>query len=332
MAAAPTHAGWFRMDAVDDVERRALPEFFDGSSATKTPQAYTHMRNLLVTTYREAPNLHLSVTESRRHIAADVGSVMRLHQFLEHWGLINYCGAHSASNGPVLGSAPPPPSAASATDLSVRAPLALGGGEWSAQETLALVEALDVLGPDASWDDVAAQVGRSAEDCVAHFLALPIEEPYAPMAGSERPNGAPEAADESTNDAMLCQLALLANAVAPTRKRPHDDVEATAAAAAVATATASLQSAARGAASSVLAHAVALHSREDPALGSLFASVVDAQVRLVETKLANLEEVASLMHREREQLERLRSRQRLAACSTHTSPAEQPKRDDAPAP
>ena len=324
MAAAPAHAGWFRLDAVDDVERRALPEFFDGSSATKTPQAYTHMRNLLVSTYREAPNLHLSVTESRRHIAADVGSVMRLHQFLEHWGLINYCGALSASNGPVLGSAQPPPSAASATDLSVRPPLALGGGEWSAQETLALVEALDVLGPDGGWDDVAAQVGRSAEDCVAHFLALPIEEPYAPMAGSERPNG--EAA-APTNDAMLCQLALLANAVAPTRKRPHDDVDATVAAAAAATG--SLQAAARGAASSVLAHAVALHSQEDPAIGSLFATVVDAQVRLVETKLANLEEVASLMHREREQLERLRSRQRLASCSTRTSPAEQPKRDDA---
>ena len=89
-SSAPSNNSWFRPDRVDEVERRALPEFFDGSSSTKTPQAYTKMRNLIVATYREAPNLHLSVTECRRHLAADVGSVVRLHQFLEHWGIINH--------------------------------------------------------------------------------------------------------------------------------------------------------------------------------------------------------------------------------------------------
>ena len=33
----PSHAAWFRTDDVHDIERRALPEFFDGSSASKTP-------------------------------------------------------------------------------------------------------------------------------------------------------------------------------------------------------------------------------------------------------------------------------------------------------
>ena len=86
----PTHTSWFRVDAIAELERRALPEFFDGRSSTKTADAYQHARNLIVSLYREQPGLHLSVTECRRHLATDVGAVMRLHQFLEHWGLINY--------------------------------------------------------------------------------------------------------------------------------------------------------------------------------------------------------------------------------------------------
>ena len=172
--AVPTHSAWFRLDSVDDIEKRALPEFFDGSSSTKTPAAYTHMRNLMVSTFREAPNLHLSATECRRHIAADVGSVMRLHQFLEHWGIINTSTAArppagaSALNGGGGGAAP------LSAELSLRAPLAVVGGEWTAQETLGLVEALERANTgegEQTWDDIALQVGKSAEACVTHFLS-----------------------------------------------------------------------------------------------------------------------------------------------------------------
>ena len=44
-------AAWFRLDRVDDVERRSMPEFFDGKSKIKTPAAYTQMRNQIVSTY-----------------------------------------------------------------------------------------------------------------------------------------------------------------------------------------------------------------------------------------------------------------------------------------
>ena len=40
------------------------------------------------------------------------------------------------------------------------------------------MEALEAHG-DGSWEEVAAQVGKSVEECIGHFLALPIEEPYA---------------------------------------------------------------------------------------------------------------------------------------------------------
>ncbi len=34
----PGHAAWFRYDAVHDVEKQQLPEFFDGRAPSKTPQ------------------------------------------------------------------------------------------------------------------------------------------------------------------------------------------------------------------------------------------------------------------------------------------------------
>lgn len=34
----PGHAAWFRHDAVHDVEKRQLPEFFDDRAPTKSPQ------------------------------------------------------------------------------------------------------------------------------------------------------------------------------------------------------------------------------------------------------------------------------------------------------
>lgn len=36
----PSHSAWFDAEKISDIERRALPEFFDGSSAGKTPDLY----------------------------------------------------------------------------------------------------------------------------------------------------------------------------------------------------------------------------------------------------------------------------------------------------
>lgn len=49
---------------------------------------------------------------------------------------------------------------------------------WSAQERLLLLEGLEMH--DEDWDKVAAHVGgrRSKEECIQHFLQLPIEDQY----------------------------------------------------------------------------------------------------------------------------------------------------------
>lgn len=86
----PSFAAWFEFDDIHELERRALPSFFNESSRFKTPKAYKDVRNFMINTYRLSPYEYLTVTAIRRNIAMDVASVLKIHQFLEKWGLINY--------------------------------------------------------------------------------------------------------------------------------------------------------------------------------------------------------------------------------------------------
>lgn len=47
-------------------------------------------RNFIIKLYRENPNAYLSGTECRKKLPGDICSILRLHGFLEHWGLINF--------------------------------------------------------------------------------------------------------------------------------------------------------------------------------------------------------------------------------------------------
>lgn len=87
----PSYASWYNEEQVHDIERRALPEFFAGEQLSgKTPSQYMGYRNLMISMYRQRPAVYLSVTSCRRHLAGDVGSIVRVHAFLEQWGLINH--------------------------------------------------------------------------------------------------------------------------------------------------------------------------------------------------------------------------------------------------
>jgi SWI/SNF related-matrix-associated actin-dependent regulator of chromatin subfamily C len=86
----PSYSAWFSMSTVHPVERRALPEFFNSRNRSKTPAIYKDYRDFMINTYRLRPNEYLTVTACRRNLAGDVCAIMRVHSFLEQWGLINY--------------------------------------------------------------------------------------------------------------------------------------------------------------------------------------------------------------------------------------------------
>lgn len=86
----PSYAAWFSLTKIHEVEKRSLPEFFNQRNRSKTPEIYTKYRNFMVNTYRLNPAEYLTVTACRRNLIGDVCTIMRLHNFLDKWGLINY--------------------------------------------------------------------------------------------------------------------------------------------------------------------------------------------------------------------------------------------------
>ncbi|GJN19258.1 hypothetical protein PR202_gb06513 [Eleusine coracana subsp. coracana] len=94
-------AAWFSYDSIHDTERRLLPDFFEGEAAaasgSRGPDAYKYYRNTLVRRFRSRPGRRLTLTEARRGLVGDVGSIRRVFDFLEEWGLINYGALPSGS-------------------------------------------------------------------------------------------------------------------------------------------------------------------------------------------------------------------------------------------
>lgn len=86
----PSFANWFKLDDINQIEKNSLPEFFNDSSRFKSPKAYKDVRNFMINTYRLSPYEYLTITAVRRNIAMDIASIVKIHSFLETWGLINY--------------------------------------------------------------------------------------------------------------------------------------------------------------------------------------------------------------------------------------------------
>ncbi|XP_055369018.1 SWI/SNF complex subunit SMARCC1b [Betta splendens] len=218
----PSYTSWFNYNCTHSIEKRALPEFFNGKNKSKSPEIYLAYRNFMIDTYRLNPQEYLSSTSCRRNLTGDVCAVMRVHAFLEQWGLINY--QVDAESRPLPMGPPPTPHFNVLVDTpSGLAPLqhkplqvsasqhmlyfpeksrekpsdcqnfglrtdiyarkhpktkgASAGREWTEQETLLLLEALEVYRDD--WNKVSEHVGsRTQDDCILHFLRLPIEDPY----------------------------------------------------------------------------------------------------------------------------------------------------------
>ncbi|KAG1694243.1 hypothetical protein DVH05_021899 [Phytophthora capsici] len=87
--AVPRCSTWFAMDKINPIEKRMLPEFF-AENASKTAEIYLKYRNYMVHAYRQQPGVYLTATACRRNLAGDACAILRVHEFLTHWGLINF--------------------------------------------------------------------------------------------------------------------------------------------------------------------------------------------------------------------------------------------------
>ncbi|XP_015760824.1 PREDICTED: SWI/SNF complex subunit SMARCC2-like [Acropora digitifera] len=189
----PSYASWFDYNSVHAIERRAIPEFFNGKNKSKTPEVYLAYRNFMLDAYRLNPTEYLTATACRRNLAGDVCAVVRVHAFLEQWGLINYqvdadgrptpMGPPSTSHFHVLldtpaGLQPLQPAKTQVQSIyntvTTRAQVRVGC--VSCFRSL-FFQGLEMFKDD--WNKVAEHVGtRTQDECILHFLRLPIEDPF----------------------------------------------------------------------------------------------------------------------------------------------------------
>ena len=86
----PSCSAWFSIEQIHEIEMQNLPEFFCGKFPHKNPVTYLNFRNSIIKMYREKPAAYLTASECRKRLPGDVCSIIRLHAFLEQWGLINF--------------------------------------------------------------------------------------------------------------------------------------------------------------------------------------------------------------------------------------------------
>ncbi|KAF8819698.1 SWIRM domain-containing protein [Cardiosporidium cionae] len=88
----PTCSRWFDSHVVNAIERNQLSSLFSGSglSLKEKEHSYKLIRNTIVAAYRQNPQRYLSATECRKLIDGDAALILRLHSFLDYWGIINF--------------------------------------------------------------------------------------------------------------------------------------------------------------------------------------------------------------------------------------------------
>ena len=222
---------------------------------------------------------------------------------------------------------------------------------WTEAETLLLLEALEMY-DDGDWDKVADHVGtRSREQCVAHFLQLPIEDPFLEQSQSDLGPlryGATMPFNQSDNP-ILSVVAFLASVVDPkvAAAAAHSAVDELKSglggrkAAAVEAdvkpdtgmqvdgeetpAKSDIGRTASVAIGAAAAKAAALAASEDRDLRRLVRETVQAQVKKLDLKLKQFDELEAALELERRGVESLRQQltdERLSFAESHAGLAE----------
>lgn len=177
---------WFNPNSISSTEVRYLPEFFDGSSSLRDVNSYQSLRNFMLNLYWQNSNAYLSATECRKRMCGDAGAIIRVHAFLDTFGIINYAVPTDArppiypfqSLNPLVG-------VGTFSKLQNLPTITSGtknnnpkGNAWSEQNDTALMKAVVQYGHDWQAVGFAMGIGQNSssginvEDCVVRFVQL----------------------------------------------------------------------------------------------------------------------------------------------------------------
>uniref|UniRef100_A0A0E0DA08 SWIRM domain-containing protein n=1 Tax=Oryza meridionalis TaxID=40149 RepID=A0A0E0DA08_9ORYZ len=202
----PSFAGWFSWKEIHQIEKQALPSFFDGISLRRTPEIYLGIRNFIMKKFHSNPQMHLELKDLSELSDGEMDAQLKVLEFLSHWGLINFHPFPPAVQGSLQSYLIPPPNQAEVTapihtpsllseptlaeDLITQAESSVEHHcnscsvdcsrkryHCRTQETLLLLEALEIF--QAKWGDIAEHVAtKTKAQCMLHFLKMPIMDPF----------------------------------------------------------------------------------------------------------------------------------------------------------
>jgi SWI/SNF related-matrix-associated actin-dependent regulator of chromatin subfamily C len=192
--------------------------------------------------------------------------------------------------------------------------------DWTDQEILLLLEGIEIY--DEDWDQIAAHVGtRSREQCVLKFLQLPIEEPYVDPTTEKAISSTGIAPFSHADNPVLSVVAFLVGVVdmkvaAKAAGRGIDELKARLKAEVnnkdamqddgedgPATNLEKAATVAIGAAAAK-SHLLAEHTSTDNV--RLLNQAINMQLRKIETKLSQFDDLEAILEQERRELERVR--------------------------
>ena len=304
----PSHSRWFSWDSIHECEIRNIPE------SSKNPKVYKYYRNSIVKFFRLNPNRKITFTDVRKTLVGDVGSIRRVFDFLEVWGLINYHPSSSLSKPLTWEDKDTKPdatsnSAESPSPASVKEAKRIRKNEWTEKETLNLLEAITNFGDD--WERVAHQVvGRTDKECVARFLELPFGDQLKPPVDTECESET-VASDKSSKRMCLTPLEDASNPImaqAAFLSALAGTEVAQAAAQAALTSLSNGGNVSDSIQGSLLHANLQLEKEEsDSDVEKAISEVIEVQMKNIQDKLINFEDLDMLMEKERQQLEQTKS-------------------------
>lgn len=206
-----------------------------------------------------------------------------------------------------------------------------GEHQWTDQETLLLLEAIETF--DDDWNAIAEHVGtRTREECIMHFLQLPIEEPYVSSQPKSQMFERKRFPFSQADNPVMSILAYLASSVDPEviaaaadaavqyqekGKRKNDDKEESADG--TKKPRTSIEKAASVALGSAAAKAKSLAGIEEREIRRLVNSVIDLETKKLELKMSYFDELEAVIENDLEQIAQQRRDifiQRLAVKKT----------------
>jgi len=297
---------WYDPNNVSDLEKSLLPEWFNDSASHRTESSYIEARERMIQVARADADKYLTATAIRRCVVGDAGSLLRLHEFLTHWRLINRVAAGE--------SAPAVPHTRYEHQAVARRKRPVGETFWSdgRKDFLAklVVESSnkkrkvdrdamadshengsEKMGPvRIDWDSVAADVGGgvSGTECQRTFLSLPLA-----SSGDTKPS----------SDAGICKRAQREEVLRDLIKDVRPEVFKAATKAAL-EATEDLNEAQNGAlVGTIAAKAKERAVAEEETANQLLMQLLDQRMQKMENRVALLDEIEGMLEAERVALE-----------------------------